>query len=49
MVHDGVSWIAREQDGHPTTGIVVFIDFLGMKECGRDTNLQKMEKCNWVL
>jgi hypothetical protein len=31
MVYDGISWIVRDQDGHPKTGIVVFIDVLGMK------------------
>ncbi|MGA9150434.1 MAG: hypothetical protein WBZ36_07645 [Candidatus Nitrosopolaris sp.] len=31
IVYDGISWIVREQDGHPKTGIVVFIDVLGMK------------------
>jgi hypothetical protein len=31
IVYDGISWTVREQDGHPKTGIVVFIDVLGMK------------------
>lgn len=31
LVYDGISWTVREQDGHPKTGIVVFIDVLGMK------------------
>ena len=31
MVYDGISWTGRAQDGHPKTGIVVFIDVLGMK------------------
>ncbi|MGB6534052.1 MAG: hypothetical protein WBF33_38730 [Candidatus Nitrosopolaris sp.] len=31
MVYDGISWTGRAQDGHHKTGIVVFIDVLGMK------------------
>jgi hypothetical protein len=31
IVYDGISWTVHEQDGHPKTGIVVFIDVLGMK------------------
>ncbi|MGC1928817.1 MAG: hypothetical protein WA667_07560 [Candidatus Nitrosopolaris sp.] len=31
MVYDGISWSGREQGGYPKTGIVVFIDVLGMK------------------
>jgi hypothetical protein len=31
IVNDGISWTVRGYDGHPKTGIVVFIDVLGMK------------------
>jgi len=31
MVYDGISWSVRALDGHAKTGIVVFIDVLGMK------------------
>jgi hypothetical protein len=31
MTHDGINWTVRGLDGHPNTGIVVFIDVLGMK------------------
>jgi hypothetical protein len=31
IVYDGIDWTVRGHDGHPKTGIVVFIDVLGMK------------------
>jgi len=31
VVYDGISWVVRDQNVHPKTGVVVFIDVLGMK------------------